>query len=51
MTSQKQIYCWKGEVLIIPANKEHEFIALEDTIDIDAFSPLRQDWLSGETVI
>ncbi len=37
-----------GEVLIIPPNVVHSAVALEDTDDIDAFSPLREDWLSGD---
>ena len=36
-----------GEVLIIPMDVPHEFEALEDTIDIDIFSPPRQDWIQG----
>jgi unsaturated pyranuronate lyase len=36
-----------GEVLHIPANVPHRVEALEDTIDIDVFSPPRQDWLDG----
>ncbi len=37
-----------GEVLVIPPNVVHSALALEDTDDIDAFSPLREDWLSGD---
>jgi quercetin dioxygenase-like cupin family protein len=37
-----------GEVLVIPPNVVHSAIALEDTDDIDSFSPLREDWLSGD---
>ena len=36
-----------GETLIIPSNAEHSAEALEDTDDIDAFSPIRKDWLDG----
>ena len=36
-----------GETLVIPANAEHIAEALEDTDDIDAFSPIRSDWLDG----
>ncbi len=36
-----------GEVLHIPSNVPHEAVALEDTLDVDVFSPPRQDWLSG----
>jgi quercetin dioxygenase-like cupin family protein len=37
-----------GETLVIPSNVEHAAIALEDTVDLDCFSPPRADWLSGE---
>ena len=35
-----------GEVLHIPSNVPHEAHALEDTLDVDMFSPPRQDWLA-----
>ena len=34
-----------GEVLHIPSNLPHQATALEDTLDVDVFSPPRQDWL------
>ena len=34
-----------GEVLCIPPNVPHRAEALEDTLDVDVFSPPRQDWL------
>jgi len=34
-----------GEVLVIPSNIPHKAEALEDTLDVDIFSPPRQDWL------
>ena len=34
-----------GEVLHIPSNVPHEALALEDTLDVDVFSPPREDWL------
>jgi len=36
-----------GEVLHIPAHLPHEATALEDTLDVDVFSPPRADWLDG----
>lgn len=36
-----------GEVLHIPSNVPHKAEALEDTLDVDVFSPPRQDWLDG----
>jgi quercetin dioxygenase-like cupin family protein len=35
-----------GEVLHIPSNVPHEAHAIEDTLDVDVFSPPRQDWLN-----
>lgn len=35
-----------GEVLFIPSNVLHKAEALEDTLDVDVFSPPRQDWLN-----
>ncbi len=34
-----------GEVLHIPSNIPHKAEAIEDTLDVDIFSPPRQDWL------
>ena len=34
-----------GEVLHIPSNVWHKAEALEDTLDVDIFSPPRQDWI------
>ena len=36
-----------GEVLHIPPNLPHKAEALETTLDVDVFSPPRQDWLDG----
>ena len=35
----------EGEVLHIPAGVEHQAEALEDTFELDVFSPLRTSWL------
>ena len=37
----------KGQVLHIPSNVPHRAVALEDTLDLDIFSPIRLDWLDG----
>ena len=34
-----------GEVVQIPGWVEHEVHVLEDTVVIDVFSPIRQDWI------
>jgi quercetin dioxygenase-like cupin family protein len=36
-----------GEVVVIPSHLPHRALALEDTLDVDIFSPPRQDWLAG----
>lgn len=36
-----------GQFVVIPSNVPHKAEALEDTVDIDVFSPIRQDWLDG----
>jgi unsaturated pyranuronate lyase len=36
-----------GEVLHIPSWLPHKAEALETTLDVDVFSPPRQDWLDG----
>lgn len=38
----------RGQVLVIPSNMEHSAVALEATLDIDIFSPVREDWLTGQ---
>jgi quercetin dioxygenase-like cupin family protein len=43
----EEIIVRAGEVLVIPSNVPHEAVALEDTLDVDVFSPPRQDWLDG----
>jgi quercetin dioxygenase-like cupin family protein len=36
-----------GEVLVIPSNLPHQAEALEDTVDLDVFTPPRADWIAG----
>jgi len=36
-----------GEVLVIPSNMPHKAEALEDTVDLDIFTPPRADWIAG----
>jgi acetyl esterase/lipase len=42
----KEVVVRKGEVLHIPSNVPHRAVALEDTLDLDIFAPIREDWLS-----
>ena len=41
----EEITVREGEVLHIPSRVEHQAEALEDTFELDVFSPIRQDWL------
>jgi quercetin dioxygenase-like cupin family protein len=41
----EEIVVSAGEVLLIPSNIPHMAEALEETLDVDIFSPPRQDWL------
>jgi quercetin dioxygenase-like cupin family protein len=41
----EEVVIGPGQVLHIPSNVPHEALALEDTLDVDVFSPPRQDWL------
>lgn len=37
-----------GDGLFIPANAEHEVVALEDSLVLDSFTPVREDFLSNQ---
>ena len=43
----EEVVVREGEVLTIPSWVEHQAEALEDTFELDLFSPIRQDWLDG----
>lgn len=50
-TQGKRFVVKAGEVIVFPANVPHEFRSLEDgTVDIDIFTPARQDWIDGTAV-
>jgi quercetin dioxygenase-like cupin family protein len=42
---EEEVVVRAGEVLHIPSHLPHKAEALEDTLDVDIFSPVRQDWL------
>jgi len=44
----REIVVGKGQVLLIPSHVPHAAVALEDTLDLDIFSPIRQDWLKKD---
>jgi len=43
----KEMVLRAGEVLLIPSNVPHRVVALEDSMALDVFSPIRSDWLTG----
>jgi quercetin dioxygenase-like cupin family protein len=45
MVAAEEIVVREGEVLHIPAHIPHQAEALEDTLELDVFSPIRSDWL------
>jgi unsaturated pyranuronate lyase len=42
----KEIVVHAGEVLCIPAHMPHKAEAMEDTVDLDVFTPPRADWIN-----
>jgi quercetin dioxygenase-like cupin family protein len=41
----REIVVRAGEALVIPGNVPHGVDVLEDTLVIDVFTPIRQDWI------
>ena len=37
-----------GEMLQIPGGVPHSVLALEDSVAVDLFSPVREDWIRGD---
>lgn len=36
-----------GDVVVIPSNVPHEALMIGDVVEIDSWSPPREDWLDG----
>jgi quercetin dioxygenase-like cupin family protein len=53
LVAGEEIIVREGEVLHIPSGTPHQAEALEDTFELDVFSPLRLDWLppSGSGIL
>jgi quercetin dioxygenase-like cupin family protein len=43
----EEITVREGEVLHIPSRTPHQAEALEDTLELDVFSPIRSEWLDS----
>ena len=44
----REVLLRPNEILTIPPHLPHEAFALEDTINLDIFSPPREDWITGD---
>jgi quercetin dioxygenase-like cupin family protein len=44
---EEEVLLTPGSFLLIPPDVPHRAEAVERTVDIDIFSPIRQDWLDG----
>ena len=43
----REIFVRGGEMLLIPSNVPHGAEMMDDVVEIDFFSPPRQDWIAG----
>ena len=43
----EEIIVREGEVLHVPSGAHHQAEAIEDTFELDVFSPIRGDWLDS----
>jgi quercetin dioxygenase-like cupin family protein len=50
MVNGEELTVRECEVLHIPARVPHQAESLEDTFELDVFSPVRQDWLRDAEV-
>jgi quercetin dioxygenase-like cupin family protein len=44
----REVVVRKGELILIPSHVPHRAVALEDTLDLDVFAPIRRDWLDKD---
>jgi quercetin dioxygenase-like cupin family protein len=43
----EEVVVREGEVIHIPSGVPHQAEALEDTFELDVFSPVREDWIES----
>ncbi len=43
---EEEVIVRGGEILCIPPNVPHGAVALEDSVDLEVFSPVRTDWMT-----
>jgi len=44
---EQQMDLEAGDVVVIPSNLPHEALMMGDVVEIDSWSPPREDWLDG----
>ena len=44
----KEVIVGTGDLLFIPPHTPHSAEALEDSVGVDVFTPLREDWIRGD---
>lgn len=49
ISQQKEFIVKAGEVIVFPPHVPHAFYVLENCIDIDFFTPVREDWINQNT--
>jgi unsaturated pyranuronate lyase len=47
LVGDEEITVREGEVLLIPSGVAHQAEALDDTFELDVFSPIRGEWLES----
>jgi len=48
LVNGEEVIVREGEVLHIPSGVAHQAEALEDTFELDVFSPVRADWVRND---
>jgi quercetin dioxygenase-like cupin family protein len=48
VVGENEVVLGAGESIALPAHVPHEVEALEDSLVIDVFSPVRDDWVRGD---
>ena len=44
----REITAKAGDLVEIASNEPHRVVALEDSVAMDVFQPVRQDWIQGD---
>ena len=47
LVAGEEVIVREGEVIHIPSGVPHQAEALEDTFELDVFSPVREDWVDS----